>query len=80
MAGRFNTHKLHTAVLNKRIKNTHCITTASDTGDHSIRKFAFFLQNLLSCLITDNSLKISNYHGIRMRANNRANSSCTRND
>src|SRR5271169_5574835 len=68
----FDTIHFNGRIVEKLKEQTHGIRTAANTGDHGFRKLPLELQDLFLCLASDNRLKISNHHGERMRAENRA--------
>src|SRR4030042_4629118 len=56
----------------ERMKEPHGIAPSSYTGHQNIRKAAFFVHHLPFDLFSDARLKIPDDHGVRMRADHRA--------
>src|SRR5690349_4223963 len=71
-AAGFNADKADSSIVQERVKNADRIAAAANARYDSIRQPTFFGHDLFAHLITDNPLKISDHHRIRMRASSRS--------
>ena len=63
----FTADQTHTFILDKVIKCTDCIGTATYTGKYGIWKFSFFFEDLFFYFFRNNRLKITYDRRERMR-------------
>jgi len=71
-ATRLDTEHLYAGVFEERVEQTDGVRAAADAGDEQVGQALFLFQDLPSCLVTDDTLKIPHHHRIRMRAVGRA--------
>ena len=65
-AAGFHTNHLHWLILEKRIKQSHRIRAAADTGDQHVRQPLLFFQDLPPRFIPDHALEIPHHQRIGM--------------